>query len=49
MAKSEGGSVGPLGKGGKAGIPFEQGGGFSMHYEDEYIQLSWDSTLLHKW
>ncbi|MFR3730682.1 PAAR-like protein [Lacrimispora sp.] len=38
MAKSEGWSVGPLGKGGKAGIPFEQGGGFSMHYEDAYIQ-----------
>jgi len=38
MAKSEGWSVGPLGKGGKTGIPFEQGGGFSMHYEDAYIQ-----------
>lgn len=38
MAKSEGWSVGPLGKGGKAGIPFEQGGGFSMHNEDAYIQ-----------
>lgn len=38
LARSDGWTVGPLGKGGKAGIPFEQGGGFSMHYEDAYIQ-----------
>ena len=38
LAQSEGWTVGPLGKGGRAGIPFEQGGGYSMHYEDAYIQ-----------
>lgn len=41
LAKSYGWSVEPLGKGSAAGVPFDQGGGFSMHAPNggsEYIQ-----------
>ena len=41
LARANGWTVEPLGRGSKAGIPFEQGGGFSMHAPNggsEYIQ-----------
>lgn len=41
LAKTYGWSVEPLGKGSMAGVPFDQGGGFSMHAPNggsEYIQ-----------
>lgn len=41
LARANGWAVEPLGKGSMAGVPFDQGGGFSMHAPNggsEYIQ-----------